>query len=769
MSAIAFLLGVTTLNFFHHLPSIGWLAIALAFVLFISWCSWRLSGYISFLLLIAWLGFLWAWCCAYWQLQHILPKNLEDKTIVAQGYIASIPEQLPRGARFEFEIKQLQYQDKQWPTPSRARLTWENPPPKLTPGEQWQLQVRLKQPHSTLNPGSFDYEGWLFEHDIRALGYVINANNHLVQAAPWYRDPIDRYRQDLALAIQHSLNNNPLVGFITALTVGVRDNIAAPQWQTLRATGTNHLFAIAGLHIGFVAGIAFWIISFGWRRLGNLSLYFPTPQAAALVSLLTAIFYSAMAGFSLPTTRAVIMIGVFLLAILWRRHLAPTRALLLALWIILILNPLTPLTSSFWLSFAAVALLIYGMSGRLNKKKTWWRHWLHAQWLIAVGLIPLLLLFFQQVALAGLVANIIAIPYVGLIVLPLSLLASLLWVIVPYWGYELWLLAAHLLAGCWLILQKIATINWLQWHTAISNNKLMLAASIGVLLLLAPRGFPLRWFGIIGLLPLGWWQAPAPAAGEVWFTLLDVGQGLSAVVRTQHHVLIYDTGAKFYDGFDMGDAVVVPYLRVNNIRQVDMLVISHGDNDHMGGAQSVLAETHVKSIMTSVPERFAPGLAKSCQQGQSWQWDNVTFTFIYPPIGQPNLDNDSSCVLRITTGKNSILLPGDIEHKSENYLVKNEAEFLPATILVAPHHGSITSSTPAFVAAVQPHYVFYPIGYLNRYGFPAPAIIARYQQANAIQYDTVTAGTISVKINGQEIIMPPQSYRQNYGRYWNNE
>jgi len=767
LNAIAFFIGTCLLILCRNLPAK--ISISTVIILFFPLLFANIKNRFSFIfraLFVVLLGFIWAWQQAHWRLEHKLAIAIEDKTLMAEGYIASIPEPQIDGVRFEFFITQLKQDAQLWPSPGRVRLTWMNSPFSLNVGDKWQLQVRLKQPHGTMNPGGFDYEAWLFEHNIRATGYVRpSIDNHLLNSR-WFHYPLDRLRQAIATHITQCLKQSNFTGFITALTVGVRDAVTPQQWQILRGTGTNHLIAIAGLHIGFVAGISFFLVNFIWRRLGNLILYIPAQQAAACAALIAAIFYSALAGFALPTQRAVIMIAVYLCSVLLRRNLPAWQALLLALLIILVVDPLAPLSSSFWLSFIAVAFIIYGINGRKNSLLGW-RQWLRMQWIIAMGLIPLLLLFFQQVSLAGFIANMLAIPYVGFVVMPLSLLGVLGWLIIPSWSNSIFYLAGRAFALFWPVLQFIANITWLQWHTAIANGWLFLAAMIAVLLFLAPRGFPARWLGIFWFAPLMGWKPQTPPTNEVWFTLLDVGQGLATVIQTQHHLLVYDTGPKFNTDFDMGDSIVVPYLRSIGVAKVDMLVISHGDNDHIGGAQSVIAETQVQKIITSVPEKFAPGSAQPCLQGQSWQWDGVNFKFLYPPVRQINLDNDSSCVLQISVGKQSLLLTGDIEHKSEHYLLQNEAEFLPANIIIAPHHGSISSSTPDFIKAVMPQYVLFPVGYLNRYHFPNPAVVMRYQQIGAKNYDTATAGAIRFQFNGISSILPPACYRLSHRYFWN--
>jgi competence protein ComEC len=640
---IAFLIGVTALTFLPHLPSIyfAWAILPSGLVL-----TALIRKKIIQLLIVCCLGFAWALLFAQHELAWTLPEDLQGKNVAVIGTIASIPEKKSANITFDFAIQGS----------ALVRLSWRDAPPTLRVGDVWQLNVRLKNPRGFWDTASFDYQAWLFERGVRATGYIETSNtNHLISSNN-FEYFIDRTREDLANSITNALHNRPLKGLIAALAVGVRDNITESQWATLRGTGTNHLFAIAGLHIGFVSGIIYALVSFFWRRAGRLPLYLATPQVAALGALISAILYSALAGFALPTQRAIIMIAVFLVATLWRKHLPPWRAWSLALLLVLLFDPFAVLSDSFWLSFGAVAFIIYGNNGRLKKHTMWW-HWARIQWIVAVGLIPLSLLFFHQASLAGFIANAIAIPWVGFITLPLTLLGNIVWLVIPPAGNWLWLLAEYSLEIIWRVLMPIADLNGVQWIAYINNSFILIAALVAVMLLLAPKNFPARWLGIIWALPLLFWTPTVPHTNEVWFTLLDVGQGLSAIVRTAHHTLIYDTGPRFSANFDAGNAVILPYLQAAHLRNIDLLVISSGDNAHFGGAASVLQQIPVIQVLTSVPELFKPGFAVTCQTGQRWQWDGVQFQIL-----------NNSCVLRIDNNAHNILLSGNTGAKGERYL-----------------------------------------------------------------------------------------------------
>jgi len=760
VTSLAFLLGVSLILPLSFLPGKLWLwsVLIIAGMLYIFLprlckinCKW---------ILVSVIGFCWALLQAEQLLQWHLPTDMQSKSIVITGIINTLPEVKNGTTSFVFSSNSLPLQTVK---PVLLKLSWFSALP-LHSGDRWQLTVRLKQPRGFWDAAAFDYQKWLFEQGVRATGYVVANGNNVLLSEAKQGFVTAQLRENIAAAVLKSLTNYPLAGLIAALAVGVRDQITVEQWAVLRGTGTNHLFAIAGLHIGFVIAAVCFIVNFLWRSTGRLSLYLPATQAAILAGLVSAIIYSALAGFSLPTQRALLMTAVFLLTTLWRKNLSSGSAWCLAMFLVLVFNPLAVLSDSFWLSFGAVALIIYGGSGRVQMHGIWW-HWGQVQWVMAVGLIPLCLLFYQQIALAGFLANAIAIPWVGFVVLPLTLLGDLTWLFAPGGATILWQLAERALQLLWSLLELIATAKYGQWQIYLTNPWLLISAIIGVLLLLVPVGFYGRWLGFIWLLPLLLWTPAGPKAGEVWFSVLDVGQGLASIVRTQHHILIYDTGAKFNASFDAGSAVVVPVLRSWGLNTVDLLIVSHGDNDHIGGAAAIIEQLKVKQIISSVPQRFPPGSATLCYRGQNWQWDGVFFQVLYPPLGLDNLDNDSSCVVKITAGKHSILLSGDIERKSENYLVQNEPTLLAATILVAPHHGSNTSSTLNFINNIHPQYVLFPTGYLNRYKFPSPEVVARYQSVQALMYSTAEYGAINFQLTGQGVVQPPITAKLHFWDY----
>lgn len=759
LSSLGFFLGIIFLNTWQHLPNIHIASIILLLGIF-TFIIVR-KNFSRFIPAFA-IGLGWAMLFANIILQHQLSQNLENKTVLIQGKIISIPEMQNNELRFDFMVNNLTWNNQIYPSPNKIRLYWHGKIPQLQIGDTWQLNAKLKRPHGAFNPGGFDEETFLFSQRIRAVGTVIDSQNNYRLSKNNFLF-INHFRELLAQKIVNTLNGNPMTGFITALIIGIRTNITEQQWQVLRNTGTNHLMAIAGLHIGFVAAIIYWLINQLWRAHTKLLLILPAPQVAATVALFAATSYAALAGFSLPTQRALIMLSIFLLSQFSKRFLPAWQALLLALIIILIFDPLAPLSASFWLSFVAVAIISYATYGRLQSILKW-RKLLYLQWILTLGLLPLTLIFFQQISLLGIVANIIAIPWIGFLVMPLCISSIVFFMLEPRFSAVLIKFSAITMQGLWWILEKLADINFLQWHTALNNNLLLICISIAIILLLAPRGIPARWLSIIWFSPLFLWHPTAPQFAQIKINILDVGQGLAAVIQTSKHVLLYDTGAKFGD-FNYADTVIIPFLRLQGIKKIDVLVISHSDNDHSGGAQALLKTFPVKQIITSVPAMFPFSFTKPCVRGQQWQWDGINFNFLFPPVDQTYLDNDSSCVLRISLGKNNILFPGDIEKTSEDYLLQQEINLLPANVLIAPHHGSKTSSTLAFVQAVYPSMVIFPVGYLNHYHFPNAEIITRYQDLGAQCYRTDLAGAILLNVSPTNISLI--KYREQYKHYWN--
>lgn len=664
---------------------------------------------------------------------HELPPVEEGKPITVTGWVASLPSADKWQSAFNFRLNNQH---------RLIRLNWSGAH-KLHVGEKWQLLVKLKRIHGTHNPGGFDYEAYAKQQGLSATGSVIkNPDNKLI-ADNWYRYPVSRLRQYLHTELKKILPHSATAPWLLALTVGARDDVNTEDWDVLKNTGTNHLMAIAGLHIGMVSGFMYLLAELIWRRYYRGMLWLPAQVIAASVALITAIIYAMLSGFEIPAQRACFMLSVFISAVIWRRQISAWFAWMLALTGVVMLNPASVFSESFWLSFGTLAIIIYAMSGRLAPSGIWWKHF-RIQWVIGFGLTPLALLFFQQTSLISFFANTIAIPWLGILILPFCLLATLSVPISSTCASLLLLLADNSLSLLWIILSWFATFPNGVWVHPIPNAVCMAATLIAVALLLLPAGMPGRLLGILWLLPLLCLQPDTLKHNEYTLSLLDVGQGLSVVIQTARHTLIFDAGPKLNARTDAGKNIVIPYLRSQGISHIDRLVISHPDNDHIGGAGALLKEFNISSIMTSTPEKFAH--ASYCLAGYEWEWDGVTFEFLYPSLSDLHLNNDSSCVLLIDNGRHRALLTGDIEKMAEYKLLNTVKDRLAADILVAPHHGSKTSGVPAFIQAVHPQYVLYATGYRNRYHFPHKSVMERYAAINAIQLNTAEVGMVRFRV-----------------------
>lgn len=759
MPILAFLCGILSLQQFRYLPSQYWVIIIVLGVALLKIFDLKYTK----LLFPFLLGFVYCLCFAYYESSTILPTDLEGKTLTVIGTIASIPYIDEKRTVFLFDVKHNNNPLKT----GLIHLSWQNAPYLLRAGETWQLPVRLKKIHSTLNPGGFDYEAWRLQENINATGYVLPKLPAVKLTETSLRNLLLRCRQSIRDKISANLPLSNTSPWITALAIGERHGLKATDWAVLRNTGTNHLMAIAGLHIGFMSLFIYSIIVRCWRYMPKLCLIMPAQQAGAIGGLLMAIVYSAMAGFSIPTKRACLMISFVLISLISRRKIRSWHALLSALFVILLINPFSVLSESFWLSFASVALIIYGMDARLSPKGLWWKYG-RIQWVISLGLMPLTVWLFQQCALISIIANSIAIPWVGFIVVPLTLSGTFTLFFSEKIGGLILICADKALNLLWMILTYLANFSWSTWYQARPDLWMLVVGCIGILFLIMPIGFPGRFLGVLWTLPLILYQPEMPKSNEVWFTLLDVGQGLAAVIQTKHHVLVYDAGAKLSDQYDMGESVILPFLHSIGVKKIDLLVISHGDNDHIGGAAAVLQRMPTLELKTSVPKKFKEGRASLCLRGDTWVWDNVQFEFIYPTMDQLGLGNDSSCVLRVKNGSQSLLLTGDIEKFSENFLVNQGRAYLISDFLIAPHHGSKTSAVPSFIDAVNPKIVLFPIGYRNRYHFPHPSVIAKYKERKIVWYDTVNAGAIQLHITNNAVTPSLSLYRERHHRYWND-
>jgi competence protein ComEC len=721
------------------------------------------------------LGIAWAAWCAQQRLADALPPEWEGRDIAVVGVVAELPQVYERGVRFELDVERVLTPGAA--VPRRIALSWWGSPardglpatfPALEPGERWQLTVRLKRPRGTANPHGFDYEAWLFERGTRATGNVRpRAPRERLQAmvhAPRYW--VERARSAFRARIAAALPDAPYAGVIAALAIGDQRAIPPEQWQTFTRTGVNHLMSISGLHVTMVSGLVFALVYGLWRRLPRLALALPALKAAAAGALVAAFLYALLAGYAVPAQRTVYMLAV-VAAALWLGVIESASVVLcLALAAVVVLDPWAVLSAGFWLSFGAVAVILYVTTGRVGRDH-WLASWLKVQAAVTVALIPPMLAIFQQVSIVSPLANALAIPVVSLVVAPLALVGLAL-------PFDFVLQASHLVMdACMQALEWLSRMPDAVWEQHAPPAWAVMIAAPALAWLLAPRGVPARWLGCVGLLPLFAATPPALKPGEVEVVILDVGQGGATLVRTAGHALLYDAGPQFGPGADSGTRVIVPYLRAAGVRRLDGLIVTHDDDDHSGGAASVLQWVPADWLLTSLPD-LDPLVVQSerpwrCEAGQQWEWDGVRFEVLHPAAasyGDPAVrNNDRSCVLRVEAGGRGILLTGDIERRSEERLLEDAGGRVRADVLLVPHHGSRTSSSPGFVSAVGPQAAIFAVGYRNRFGHPYPDVLERYREAGARVYrsDRDGAVTVTLDASGGLAVTP---YRSVYRRYW---
>lgn len=726
------------------------------------------------------LGFYHAAYQAQQRLSVSLPYEWQGRDIGIVGVVAELPRASERGQRFAFDVERTLTPQVQVPPHIYLSIYRDdrNEPLQLHAGERWQLTVRLKQPHGVSNPYGSDFEVWTLENDMRALGYVHGKgdNRRLDARAAGWRYRVESWRETVRDKFDATLAGAPYAGVLSALAIGDQNSIPQRQWQVYTRTGVNHLMSISGLHITMLASLAFALVYWLWRRSVRLTLWLPARKAAALAALLTALAYALLAGYGVPAQRTVYMVGAVTIALWLRRNFSLTQILSIALLGVLLPDPWAVLSPGFWLSFGAVALILYVTAQRIGRSH-FLKEYAIVQWAMTIGLIPLLLALFQQVSLVSPLANAVAIPLVSLLVVPLTLLGAAL----P-WDVPLWL--AHIVMDCTMVLLEwLSRLPQAVWTQHAPPAWSIVSGMLGVLLILAPRGIPARWLGLVFMLPM-FLNTPAPPADSTLRMLIfDVGQGLSVAVQTRNHALLFDTGPDFSGESDSGNRILVPTLRALGISRMDGLILSHDDLDHTGGTASLMQAMTVDWVASSLPDSspllaglpHADGTAmqgtRHCADGDHWQWDGVDFAILHPAPGVDTSiklhDNELSCVLRISLGTQHILLTGDIEKRSEQRLLQQHAEQLPATLLVVPHHGSKSSSTPEFVAAVLPDYAVFTNGYRNRYGHPKAEIVQRYADSGAELLRSDEDGAILVTMDAHGLSV--ERYRKTHQRYWTHQ
>jgi competence protein ComEC len=710
-------------------------------------------------------GFLWAATDAHDTLGQRLPEPYYQQDLAVGGRIVAKPQPGESGVRFHFLIDRVS-RHAGFPTPMLVRLNWYDRTVSLSPGQYWKLRVRLKPPRGFMNPAAFDYEGWLFRSGITATGYVRDDPANRQVAEQSHTTLLHLLRERIGSHIDSQLGGQRAGAILRALTIGDRSDFAATDWALFRASGTSHLIAISGLHIGIAGGLLFWLSGTLWRRFPWLCLRIPAQQAAACGAITGATCYAALAGFPIPTQRALLMLLIVMGGLLLRTGIRPLHGFAMALMVVLALDPAAPLAAGFWLSFAAVGVILAALVGRTGRSSKIGAL-VRIQWMISLGLAPLLLLWPQQVPAVAPLVNLVAVPLFSLLIIPLSLFAVTISQLSAEIGALLIQTSGWLIEWSLRLMEVVVSVPWRLPAPASPTPYHWLSLGSGVLLLLLPRGLPGRWLGVLLLLPflLVPGDAKTVPDGALFITMFDVGQGMAITVRTANHTLVYDGGPKYSPDFDAGSGIVAPYLEQLGIERIDLVIVSNGDADHSGGVAGLLERIPAGRIISGEPGRLQPYAPGLCRDGDRWHWDGVEFSLLHPGAGRWN-GNDASCVLLIRSEAGTFLITGDIESAAERRLLACCREELSADIVTVPHHGSSTSSTSAFVAAVNADYALISNGYLNRYGFPRPSVSGRWLSSGAQLVDTAGSGAIQFRILPEAGIVGPIRYREQGRHYW---
>ncbi|HEX4871747.1 MAG TPA: DNA internalization-related competence protein ComEC/Rec2 [Nevskiaceae bacterium] len=720
--ALAVALGIGGVHALPELPGLAWLVALAALALPGGRGALERRGLA--------LGVLACTLAAQQALGERLPVSRHGETLSVRGMVSSLPEAGPledgtRTWRFRFAPADSGL-------PPALRVSWYRSSETVRGGDCWVFDLRLRTPRGSHNPAGFDYEAWLLREGLGATASVRAAQRCGEDQGGYWLTLRQHWRE----RFERSLPDHPGLPWLLALTIGDDSSLRDADWEALRLTGTSHLVAISGFNVGLVAGLAFWLGRALWSLWPRALLWLPAPRAGLLAAALCGLLYALLAGWETPVQRAALMLLV-VTAAAWMNRLQQGRQVLsLALLLVLLHDPLQWTSPGLWLSFVAVAAL-YWLGHRGRAAEPGWRLLLRLQLGLSLLLLPLGLLFFHGQSPWSPLVNLLAVPLLAVLT-PLVLLAALLSTL-PVAGSTLLLgVCASALALLGEGVRQLAASLPMPWLPLALPPSALLLLGFALLLLWLPRGLPLQPLGAtLGLfaLLLPVLGSPRPPPGEVWLTLMDVGQGLAVHLRTQRHDLLYDAGPAYEEGFDAGESVVLPMLLASGTRRLDRVLLSHGDHDHAGGLPAVRARLPVGEVIGTPAGR-------PCRAGEQWTWDGVRFQILHPADPAGWGDNDASCVLKVEGQGHRLLLAGDIERRAEAALVALDPDALAADLLVAPHHGSRTSSTPALVAAVAPARVLYGAGWRHHYGHPRPEVLARWEAAGARNHVSGWSGAL---------------------------
>lgn len=688
----------------------------------------------------------WAWLHQWLIADLGMPQSLVIPKTHLVGEISSIPTFTDSKSQFQFLIHQLNNN----PVNASVLLNCYNHCPQFKTGEFWEFDAKLKQPINLANPGNFDYAGKLRANHVSWTGYIKDGSSKRIpnkEHGFWLK----KLREQLAEKIAEGMAGREGLGIVQAISLGVTNHISQAQWDLFRRTGTTHLMVISGAHIGLVAGLSFLLIEWLWRCSGRLCLYCPSQQVASIIALIGAFVYAILAGFAIPAERSLIACALVLGKNFLNRRFTGWQAWRYGLFIVLIGEPHAVLLPGFYLSFIAVAILI-SCSQRLVVRG--FKKNLYLQLACLFGLMPMTLYWFSYSATNGFLANIVAIPLVGYVIVPLSLITVLFNQITSM--SFLFIGLHYLTKGLLFYLNWVDASALINLEFSINEPFAMLALMLAFALAIF---LPIKavWPAIVIIVISVFVPYHArPLLGEAMVNVLDVGQGLSVFIQTAHHRMLYDTGVKFYNGSDMGKLAILPYFRYHGITSLDKVVISHPDLDHRGGLVSIEQKIAIDELIVNDVDFYHRG--ENCHQYPDWEWDGVKFHFLAIKAGFDKTNN-TCCVLQVKTAGGAVLLPGDIEKQAEVYLLQHYPEQLKSDVVVVPHHGSKTSSSLGFIQQIAPKYAIISAGFDNRYHFPHQDTLRNLAREHVSVLNTTDCGMVSFTLSKQSGLVEPKCYK----------
>ena len=654
--------------------------------------------------------------------------------------------------------------------PPRSRVSWFEPAIEPALGDVWRLELRLKRPRGLSNPGVFDREAWLFRNEIHATGYVVDGKRNR-QIASGTESVVDTLRRDFIARSALAAPSPASAAVLAAIGVGARHNISRAQWNRYAVSGTSHLMAISGLHIGLAASAAFLfarVLASVLPRLDNAHL------ASILVALVCASAYGVVSGLGVPAQRATLMLLVAGVTALRRRRIAVIRTVAQAAVIVFVMHPVATMAPGFHLSFGAVLLLVW-MTGiqqpRSERRRIFLRigdrlrQLFRVQVFLLFGLMPLTVLLFQRIAPLALPVNLVAVPLFSFVTVPFTLIGLVLGDGSGPVGHTALTIAAHSIRLIEVLVARAAGLPFVDLTIIEVRGFLGLAVFLPALMALLPKGWPGRHVALLAVAALLLQPPIRPPEDCVDTHVLDVGQGLATVLQTHRRTMVFDTGASFRGGGSVAELVIVPFLKSRGLRQIDWMIVSHADLDHSGGVAALAEYAVIADIRAGEPLPESGLTATPCKAGQSWDDDGVRFRVLHPPATSPLSGNDSSCVVHIETGQHAILLTGDIEAVAERDLVAARP-WGRIDVVVVPHHGSLTSSSVAFVNAVAPKIAIVSAGFNNRWGFPKAEVVARWSAVGATILNTAPSGAVSFRLCRESGLGAPRLDRHERRRFW---